>query len=159
MNFESKKQALVNFFNALDVLRDEGIMINQKDFTCQVGEWLVEVIYEGKRAGNGIQKGWDVNVGGKHIQVKTHAKAGTNGARWSRVESYPDDKIDELIIIVFAPNYKLKEFYKVPWQSATLHMKPRGIKTPKSEINWSSIRAFRINIEELPHQEIISMFI
>lgn len=40
------------------------------DFSYQIGEWLVEMIYEGKRATSGIQKGWDVDGKGKHLLVK-----------------------------------------------------------------------------------------
>ncbi len=59
---ESKSIAFDAFFKSMKVLRDEGILINKKDFTCQIGEWVVEMLYEGKRATSGIQKGWDVDV-------------------------------------------------------------------------------------------------
>jgi hypothetical protein len=127
----------------MKLLRDEQILINKKDFTCQLGEWLVEILYDGKRAESGIQKGWDVLAHGKHIQVKTHSKAEGNNNRWSAVERDSSERIDELIIIVFTQDYKLKEFYKIPWEIA------------RYEINWNSISDYNIAIDQLPKQEIV----
>lgn len=132
--------------------------MNKKDFTSQIGEWLVETIYNGKRATSGIQKGWDVEVNGKLIQVKTHAKDEGNTNRWSRVEHLPDVKVDELIIVVFTHDYKLKEFYKVPWETAVAAIQQRGKKEKKSEINWSSLKEYTVNLGTLPRQDIIGLF-
>ena len=131
MSIETKSKALDSFFQAMKALRDEEILINKKDFTCQIGEWLVEMLYDGKRATSGIQKGWDIDVKGKHIQVKAHAKAETNNAKFSAVDKNSTERIDELIIIVFTFDYKLKEFYKAPWNFALPHIKLRGKKTPR----------------------------
>ena len=154
----SNTQALKLFLEAMKTLRDEEILINKKDFTCQIGEWLVEMLYGGKRATSGIQKGWDVDVKGKHIQVKAHAKAETNSAKFSAVDKDSTEIIDELIIVVFTFYYKLKAFYKVPWKEALPHIKLRGIQKPRNEINWSAIKNFKIEKENLPHQEIVSLF-
>jgi len=122
----NKIKALKKFFKALETLRAEGILINKKDFTCQLGEWLVETMYDGKRARSGIQPGWDVEANGMHIQVKAHAKAETNKAKFSAVNPRTKEKIDELIIVVFTQDYKLKRFYKIPWRAAKKHIHPRG---------------------------------
>ncbi|MCK9291498.1 MAG: hypothetical protein WCR58_12005 [Bacteroidales bacterium] len=156
---KDKEQTLKNFFNAMKELREQGILINNKDFTSQIGEWLVEMIFEGKRADSGIQKGWDIDVKGKHIQVKTHAKAETNKSRFSVVNKESAEEIDELIIVVFTSDYKLKSFYKVPWGVASPLIILRGKKSQKNIINWSSIKKYKIAIEELPHQEIVSLFL
>jgi len=74
-DLENKAKALKVFLETMKILRDEKILINKKDFTGQIGEWLVEMLYGGKRAASGIQKGWDVEVDGKHIQVKAHTKS------------------------------------------------------------------------------------
>jgi hypothetical protein len=124
----TKQTALKEFFKAMDRLRDEGILINKKDFTCQIGEWLVETIYNGKRATSGIQNGWDVEVNGKYIQVKAHAKSAGNKNRWSAVNNEPIVTVNELIIVVFTHDYKLKEFYKIPWEEANQHIRLRGKK-------------------------------
>ena len=146
------------FFQSMKALRDEGILINKKDFTCQIGEWLVEMLYDGKRATSGIQKGWDVDVKGKHIQVKAHAKAETNPAKFSAVDKDSTERIDELIIVIFSFDYKLKAFYKVPWEIAYPKIKLRGKKNPRNEITWSSLKEYKIEKEDLPQQEIVSLF-
>ncbi len=157
-DFKIKAQALDSFFKAMKTLREQGILINKKDFTCQIGEWLIEMLYNGKRAISGIQKGWDVDVNGKHIQVKAHAKAETNNAKFSAIDKNITERIDELIIIVFTFDYKLKAFYKIPWKDALPHIKLRGIQKPRNEINWSAIKNFKIRKENLPHQEIVALF-
>lgn len=157
-DFKNKATALKVFLEAMKTLRDEGILINKKDFTGQIGEWLVEMIYIGKRATSGIQKGWDVNVKGKYIQVKAHSKAETNKASFSAVEKESTERIDELIIVVFTFDYKLKAFYKVPWEIAYPKIKLRGKKTPRNEIAWSSIKDYKIELKQLPRQEIVSLF-
>ncbi len=160
MSDATQKQALNIFFGALKSLHDEKILINKKDFTCQIGEWLVETIYDGKRSKNGIQKGWDVEVCGKYIQVKAHSKAETNKKnRFSALKKYSDVQIDELIIIEFTFDYKLNEFYIVPWSEATKHIVVRGKKNPRSEINWSSLQDYKVDIKTLPRQDIISIFL
>src|ERR1700741_4087433 len=121
----SEEKALRQFFQSLRELKEEGILINKKDFNCQIGEWIVETIYDGKRAASGIQKGWDVDVKGKHIQVKCHATATGNNSRWSAVNNLTTEKVDELIIIVFSFDYKLKEYYQIPWEEATKHVRIR----------------------------------
>lgn len=158
INLQSKAKALDSFFKAMKTLRDEEILINKKDFTCQIGEWLVEMLYNGKRATSGIQKGWDVDVKGKHIQVKAHSKAETNPAKFSAVDKNSTERIDELIIVVFTFDYKLKAFYKVPWEIAYPRIKLRGKKNPRNEITWSSIKEYKIEKEDLPQQEIVSLF-
>ena len=158
MNIKSKADGIRTFLNAMKVLRDENILINKKDFTGQIGEWLVEQIYDGKRSTNGIQKGWDVEIGDKKIQVKTHSKADTNRAKFTVINKETCEGIDEVIIIVFSQDYKLKEFYRLPWSIASSFTKLRGRKKPKDELSWRLLNEFRINIKDLPNQEIVSLF-
>lgn len=156
---KTKKLALQTFFDAMKTLREEGILINKKDFTCQIGEWLIEMIYNGKRSLNGIEKGWDVKSNNEFIQVKTHSKREGNKNRWTKVDKEFDIKIDTLIIIVFSHDYKLKEFYRIPWSEAVKNIKLRGIKSPRNELNWSQVKQYKIEIFDLPHQEIIELFL
>lgn len=157
-SFSSVEVALKAMLRAMADLRNLNVLTNQKDFTCQLGEWLVAMIYDGQRATNGIQKHWDVKIGNKHIQVKAHAKAETTPAQYSKINYESDAEIDELIIVVFTPNYKLKTFYKIPWQVALT----RKGKTRKGEdsdvINWRQIRDYEIKISDLPKQDIITLF-
>lgn len=156
ITFDSTNAAIQQYFNALKNLRQQQIMINSHSFTNQIGEWLVEILFDGKRAPNG-QKGWDVDVNGKHIQVKTHAKAETNPTSFSNVSKCDKEQIDELIIIVFTHDYKLKNFFIVPWYVACPLIKERT-KKKKQELNWSEIQKYKVSIDELPKQEIVSLF-
>lgn len=96
-----------------------GVIRNKKDFTSQLGEWLVAELYGGISAESSSQKDWDVKVGADlFIQVKTHAKAIGNNNRWTGIKYKKDAQINELVIIVFTHDYKLREFYKIPWNLA-----------------------------------------
>ncbi|GEM_PF-1172999 len=148
--------ALLDYFEAVKVLRNQNILINKHSFTNQIGEWLVETIFGGKRAANG-QKGWDVNVNGKHIQVKTHSKAETNKSRFSAVNKCDSEQIDELIIIVFSAEYKIKNFFIIPWEIACPLIRERTTKN-KLELNWSAVKEYEVSIDSLPKQEIVSLF-
>ncbi|MBI1341915.1 MAG: hypothetical protein GC171_03160 [Terrimonas sp.] len=153
-----EKTAIENYINALKELHKLDVLKSKHDFTSQIGEWLVETIYGGKRADSSIQKGWDINVKGKHIQVKAHAKAEGNKNRWSAVEKNETEKIDELIIIEFTPFYKILKFYKVPWSEALKHIKSRNIKSPRFELSWSSIESYIVNLDYLPNQNVVAIF-
>lgn len=157
-DYEEIALAINNYVNCLKILAENKILLNKKDFTGQLGEWLVETIYEGERATSGIQKGWDVKTKDKFIQVKSHAKAVGNSARFSVVDKDTIEKVDELIIVVFTHDYRLKEFYQVPWEIVVEKTKLRGQKTKRNEINWNDIFEYRKELNALPNQEIINMF-
>jgi hypothetical protein len=155
----SQMAAIKNFLDALQKLHDEKVLINKKDFTCQIGEWLVETIYKGKRATSGIQKAWDVQADGKFIQIKTHSKAQTNSKnRWSGIGN-TDEAIDELIIIEFTQDYKLVNFYKIPWNEALRKIVTTGKKKHQQKIYWNALEDFRVDFDTLPDQDTISFFL
>ncbi|RYX98708.1 hypothetical protein EON78_04910 [bacterium] len=132
---------LKNYFGALKDLKDAGITSNKKDFTSQIGEWFVSELYGGVKATNSIQKDWDIMLGEKKIQVKTHAKSITNFNRKTPIKFNNEAKIDELIIIIFTEDYNLKEFYKVPWLDALpLIKRNKGADI----IHWDHLHKFKI---------------
>jgi hypothetical protein len=155
---DPKIQAIQNYFNALDALYENGVLLNKKDFTGQLGEWLVETIYGGERAKSGNEKGWDIKVEDKYIQVKTHSKAKGNKNRWSALEKETTAKVDELIIVVFTHNYKLAELFKVPWNEAITKVKSRGIIKVRNELNWNDLKSYSQDINKLPNQKVVSLF-
>jgi hypothetical protein len=154
-NFEEIKKQLNIFFGSLFELRNLGVAPNSKDFTSQLGEWLVSEIFNGKRAQSGIQKDWDVKVDGKNYQVKTHAKSVTDKNKWSYVNYKDDAEIDFILLIVFTPDYKLKEFYKISWEECLPLIRERK---DGRVINWSALKNYRLNIDDLNNQELISLF-
>jgi len=155
---EAEKTIINNYVNAIQALHRIGILRSRHDFTSQIGEWLVETIYSGKRAISSIQRGWDVDVNGWHIQVKAHAKAEGNNNRWSIIDKNLTDKIDELIVIEFTPFYRILKFYKVPWSEALPFIESRNIKSPRFELSWSKIASFEVNLDALPRQDVVSIF-
>lgn len=158
-NYDTKTKAIKNYIKALKKLHSEYIHINKQSFTCQIGEWLVAELYNGERAKSGTQKGWDIIANGKNIQVKAHAKAENTTSKFSVINKNSSEKIDELIIIVFTYDYKIKHFYKVPWSKAKKHIQLRGKKIKRSEISWSKLKYYEIEIDNLPRQkEIVSIF-
>jgi len=159
ITFDKQASALKGFFEALQTLYDVNILTNKKDFTGQLGEWFVATIYNGKRAVSGINKGWDVVVSGKYIQVKTHSKAKTNSATFSAISKNPKGAIDELVIIDFSATYKINAFYQVPWEIAVGFITTRGKLQPRDELKWSSIQSYKVDLNKLPRQEVISLFI
>lgn len=163
MENHSKLEALTHFFAAMDGLRNMGILTNQKDFTGQLGEWLIEVIFDGKRAKSGVQEGWDVDISGHRIQVKAHAKNDTNTTSWTPLANPAIGIADELIIVVFSKAYKLKAFYRIPWEQAvqiarTTVSKKNG-NAVKHKIHWKDIARYSQDIGTLPKQDVISFFL
>ncbi len=149
------KTALNNYFQSLKRLQDIGVTTNKKDFTSQIGEWLIEKIYNGQRAESGIQKYWDIETEFGKIQVKTHSKSKTTKARWSAIKYDIDSNVDFVVIIVFSEDYKLNEYYKIPWKNC-LNLIRRN--KDRDVLMWDHLKDFKIEIEQLPNQEVISIF-
>lgn len=147
--------ALKRLLSSMNELRELDVLTNKKDFTCQIGEWLVEMIFDGYRSTNAIEKGWDVKIGEKRIQVKAHAKARTTTNRTTSIKYDLDARTDELIIIIFSQDYKLKEFYQLPWEIALTKIKR---EKHKDVIYWNHLYEYKIEFDELPKQNIIQFF-
>jgi hypothetical protein len=136
-------------------LQEIGITTNKKDFTSQIGEWLAEKVFNGKRAESGIQKYWDIDSEIGKIQVKTHSKSKTTKARWSAIKYDVDAEVDFVVIVVFSEDYQLTEFYQVPWKDC---LKLIRRNKDRDVLMWDHIIHFKIEIKNIPNQEIISIF-
>jgi hypothetical protein len=141
MNKNSKK-ALDAFFQSLNYLRSNNILKNNRDFTSQLGEWLVEQLFNGVRSQIGNQPGWDVKSDdGSLIQVKTHAKALSTSARWSMIQNVVISSVDYYIILVFTPSYELREFYQISREDCmNLILKSKNKKT----LYWNNLSQYRL---------------
>ena len=154
------KTSINNYFSALEKLKELKIILNSKDFTGQIGEWLASIVYNGIRSENGIQKDWDMISDGKYYQVKSSAKSKTTTARWSKIEYNDSAKIDFLIIIVFSEKYELLEFYEIPWENAKPKIKTTGKKKMESSISWSDVTDYKLDLQELKRKnDVLSVFI
>lgn len=156
MNDYTEIQKALNYYlTALKLLKDLGVMTNKKDFTSQIGEWFVSELFDGDRATSGVQKDWDLKIGDKFIQVKTHSKAPSTSARWTAIKYDEKANIDELIIVIFSADYKLKEFYKAPWNEALKIIKRQK---KRDVIYWADLKKFQIRTIDLPNQNLVSLF-
>jgi hypothetical protein len=153
-NFEIKS-ALQNYFLSIKKLKELNLVTNQRDFTTNIGEWLVETIYDGERSKNGIQKYWDINATIGKIQVKSHAKSFNTKARWSAIKNYQNADIDYVVIVVFNENYTLLEFYKIPWK---ICLNQINLNNTKGVLYWNQIKEYKLDLDSLPKSDIVSLF-
>jgi hypothetical protein len=79
----------------------------------------------------------------------------TDKNKWSYVNYKDDAEIDFILLIVFTPDYKLKEFYKISWEECLPLIRERK---DGRVINWSALKNYRLNIDDLNNQELISLF-
>jgi len=148
-NLDEMSELFISFIESYNALKEIGILRNQKDITGQLGEWVASVIFDANIAINGINQFWDLEDSlGNTYQVKSHAKAITTNAKWTRIEYRTDAPINFIVIVVFDPNYKLQEIYKIPFQEALNH------RTSGYVLNWSRVNQFRIeNLNERLQQK------
>lgn len=153
--YKNQSTLIQNLVKALKALREGGVTSTKKDFTCQIGEWLVKEIYSGKFPTSPNNKDWDVISNDNRIQVKTHAKAATNKNRHTKI--HYDDKalIDELVIVVFSPDYILLAFYQIPWIDALPLI---SHNSGGSIISWSKLTNYKLAIKDLPNQSVVNLF-
>jgi hypothetical protein len=112
-----ERLAIENFFTALNKLKELKIINNKKDFTCQLGEYIISKMYDATIAISAKQKDWDMKFTNcDRIQVKSHSKAETTKRRNTDFKYHEDSEIDILIIfkIPFPEALKLKTKSKYP---------------------------------------------
>lgn len=150
------QDALIEYFDAYERLKKLGIIRNQKEFTSQLGEWLVEVLYQGKRARSGIQKDFDVETENDFIQVKTHAKANTTSARYSRLKLDIDSLATRVVIVVFSQEYKLMELYDMKKKDCLnlIRNEKQG-----SVLYWNDLKAHSVKLNKLSKVSILKPII
>jgi len=155
MKNQDLKTAIHDYFKAFRRLKELGVVINKKDFTSQIGEWLVQEVYGGKRAESGIQKYWDIETDKGKIQVKSHAKSKTTAARWSAIKYDVDAEVDLVVIVVFSEDYQLTKFYQIPWKDC-LNLIRRN--KDRDVLMWDHLKDYQQEIALLNNQEIVSIF-
>ena len=130
----------------LNVVRSEKIV-------SDIGEWFFTAIYGGERADRPTQEGWDVKLGSKKIQIKTHARGNATSARYSVVGKF--DKFDKLVIIVFTNDFFLKEFYFAPANQVERNSRKRS---KRIEIDWDQLKKYKIPLGSLPKRQIVRRY-
>jgi hypothetical protein len=87
--------------------------------------------------------------------VKTHAKASSNNNLWSSIKYDVDSNVDYVVIVVFSEDFKLREFYRVPWINC-LDLIRRN--KDRDVLMWHHLKDYKIEIDQLPKQDIVSLF-
>jgi hypothetical protein len=121
----------------------------------QIAEWIVAEIYGGVKAAAKNQVGWDVEVGNKKIQVKSHAKDPTNKNRWTYLKYEGVADITDIVVVVFTSDFVIKEFYEISWKKAQHYI---NRKHKHLTIRWDNISKYKKDLSSLPRQDIIAMF-
>ncbi len=159
VNLENeKKQAIEKFLMWLQKLNELKIFNSRRDFTSQLGEWLIAEMYNAELAESGKQKDWDMKVGQTKIQVKTHSKAKTTKRANTDFKYDKNADIDIFIIVVFTDEYKIKTIYELPWKIA-LNLKTTHTKDPV--ITWSEIpNEYIVNLnQKIGHNNLLKSFL
>ena len=121
---------MLRFSQAL--LKSQGVLRNQKDFTSQLGEYVVLELFGGELATSGIQEGWDLmDANGLKVQVKSHAKAESTMVK-STPFNYTEKEFDDLCIVRFTPNYSDVVIHRLSFEDAL------GLVT-NGTISWSAL--------------------
>ena len=155
---KSVRQLLGTLYETKTVLRQLGVLRSER-FTGELGEWLVEVAYQGKRAEGTTQKGWDVEVSADGtrslIQVKTHAKGKKNNAEWTEVRPDCLELFDRLVIVVMSDDYYVKRWFDVP----KLVLRKALVQSGKSwVVYWDDVAEYAVKWTALPGAEAILDF-
>lgn len=93
-------------FTTEEILRNMNVVRSHK-ITEDYGEWLATRLFDGVLAENPNQVGWDFEANGIQYQVKTHHKAETTPARWSKLKTLDYSTI----IFQLNPNYTIKNIF------------------------------------------------
>lgn len=156
METDKKRNAILQYLEALKNLKDLKIIKNQKDFTSQLGEWLIAELLNGEISKNGKQQYWDIKVDDKKYQIKTHAKSITTNRKDTDIKYEENAEIDFLVIVVFSENYKLIDIYKAPWVEAFRLIS----KTKNPVIKWSDLNEYKINLkDEFKNNPLLNTFL
>src|SRR5882724_2134124 len=135
------RELLDTLFETKAALREHGVVRSER-FTGELGEWLAETAYKGKRAKSVTQKGWDVeiteNASKLLLQVKAHAKGKGNNAKWTEIDQDSVKLFDRLIIIVLSDDYYIKNWFDIPKDALLKILIPSG---KSYVVRWDDAKA------------------
>jgi len=122
-------------------LKDLGVVRTHK-FISDFGEWLACKLFNGTLASNPNEVAWDIEANGIKYQVKTHHKAETTPAQWSKIKTleYP------VIIFQLKKDYKVNNVYFITKDRLQDIFKPADNQQNQNEfiLRWSECE----NIDE-----------
>ena len=137
-------------------LRELGVATTERHLIGEISEWIVKELYSATRAENKSQPNWDLHLKERKFQVKSHAKGLNNKVRWTEIKYSEAADITHLIIIVFDCDYTIKEFYELEWRDAKQYIQRTN---KKQTIKWDDISKYKKELQLLPRQDIINLFL
>jgi hypothetical protein len=133
-------------------LRELGVMRTQR-FHADLGEWLAEIIFNGSRSSNPIEKHWDVLIDKRKVQVKTHAKSSSNSNARTLIKCDDQRQFDELILIILSQAFYIKAIYRIS------KAKLKTLLDADSKISWKKLSKFQIPNDQLSRIDAIRPFL
>jgi hypothetical protein len=131
-------EALVNLHASIEKLRSLGIIRSQK-WTADYGEWLVAKLFKGDLAESLTQSGWDIEIDGKKVQIKT-SFIPQKGPRYTRcnISKY----FDELIVVGLTKKMRIGKMYRIDKEC----LKPIIRNGTESRVNWTDLEPYAVNL-------------
>jgi hypothetical protein len=145
-NLQVEIEAITNFANALKLMKNSGV-IRSGRYTGDIGEWLVEQLYQGKRSTKMTEKGWDVMIdnSGDQLQVKTQTYDPKN--TWNYFDS-PQNDFTRFVQIILTDDILIQDIFDVP-RLDFLKILRKG-KDNKLSYKWNELKKWRVVPNSLP---------
>lgn len=124
---------------AQETLQRLGIIRSQR-VVSDFGEWFASKLLSMQLCSSRTQRGWDLEIPGKRVQVKTHAKAEGNRARRTTLRKNALD-FDELAVVILSNTYRVRTVYLVP-RGAVETLAPYN--DGKRILFWSALKPFEL---------------
>ena len=90
------------------ILRDQQVIINNKNLPTQIGEWYAKSIFSLRQVGSTSQRGFDFFIGDKHIEVKVHW-GDRSSPKGVKVRKSLIRLSDHLVIIYVARDFTIRD--------------------------------------------------
>jgi hypothetical protein len=144
-------EAIDSMHASVRKLKSLGVIRSQK-WTADYGEWLVAKLLDCDLAQSRVQEGWDVEIKGRKVQVRT-SFIPQKGSRYTRCKT--SDEFDELIVVGLTDNMRIGKMYRIDKEQ----LKPiiRNGKEPR--VNWTDLEPYLVNIFDCAPNKGMSQFL
>jgi hypothetical protein len=144
-------EALDNMHAAIQKLRSLGVIRSQK-WTADYGEWLVGKLFGSDLAESRTQSGWDIEIGGKKVQIRT-SFIPQKGPRYTRCKVSED--FDELVVVGLTENMRIGKMYRIDKE----RLKPLIRNGAESRVNWTDLNPYSVNLNDLASVKNMTPFL
>ena len=131
-------EAINSLHESVEKLKSLDVIRSQK-WKDDYGEWLVTKLFDGHLAKSKTQKGWDVDIAGSKVQVKTSFIPKT-GSEYTRCSLEKD--FDELIIVGLTDNMRIGKIFELSKENLI----PLIRNGRESRVNWSDLEPYAVDL-------------